>query len=155
MRTQTRVPCTGSWVPPGKCHSSPLCRQAAGDRPPWPQGAPELTMSVERGERWENKSFYAAWLVGNPGVGPRYHGYVQFVKTRPGLHCPGSSQNREGEAGAEEGGKGLGGGDGARSREVPTAQSSMARVEARQVMDAGFSRPHPAKATLQRTDHIS
>ena len=71
------------------------------------------------------------------------------------LHCPGSSQNREGEAGAEEGGKGLGGGDGARSREVPTAQSSMARVEARQVLDTGSSRPHPAKATLQRTDHIS
>ena len=83
------------------------------------------------------------------------HGYVQFVKTRHGLHCPGSSQNREGEAGAEEGGKGLGGGDGARSREVPTAQSSMARVEARQVLDTGSSRPHPAKATLQRTDHIS
>lgn len=79
-------------------------------------------------ERGKAKLFHAAWLVGNPGMGPHDHVYVQFVKARHGPHCQVSTQTGVREAGGEEGAKGLGQtGMGRRSREVLRTKCTMAQ----------------------------
>ena len=130
----------------------PLCGQAAGHLPPWPQGAPVLTMLG--GGKWENKSFYAAWLAGNLRMGPRYQGYIQVVKTRHACSARGAARTGVGRLRGRKAGRVWGAVMGPGAERCPRL-SSMARVEAWQVPDAGSSRQHPAKATLHRTDHIN
>ena len=103
--------------------------QASATPAPWRTGcrtpptlAPGCTSVDHVGGRQVGKQKLLCSLAcGQSQDGPTLSGLHPGRENQACLQCPGSSQNRGGEAEGEEGGKGLGGGDGARSREVPAA----------------------------------